>query len=123
MGGSAMGETLIERAVRLAGHLPEVEVASHYGHPALKVGGKAFANPCREPGALSVYCPLELKAALIEARPDLYFDTDHFRGWPAVLVRMDAIDDETLRSRLEAAWAQRAPKKLLKTWGQQAQQS
>jgi hypothetical protein len=110
-------EEIIARAERLAAHLPGVETAPHYGKLWLKVAGKTLAGPCREPGALAVHCPVELKEHLIEARPDLYYDTDHFRGWPAVLVRMAAIDDETLGDRLEAAWRQRAPKKLLKATG------
>jgi hypothetical protein len=105
-------EDLLARAARLAAHLPGVATAPHYGRPWLKVAGKTLAGPCREPGALAVHCPVELKEALIEARPDFYYDTDHFRGWPSLLVRMDAIDDETLKDRLEAAWRDRAPKAL-----------
>ena len=51
---------------------------------------------------------------LIAAAPDLYFETDHYRNWPAVLVRMDAIDDATLKARLHAAWEARAPRSLVK---------
>jgi hypothetical protein len=104
-------DEILDRAERLAASLPGVETAAHYGRPWLKVSGKALAGPCREPGALAVHCPVELKEHLIEARPDLYFDTDHFRGWPAVLVRMEAIDDETLKDRLEAAWQDRTAAK------------
>ena len=100
-------DSILARAQRLTAHLAGVETAPHHGKPWLKVGGKTLAGPCREPGALAVHCPLELKDALIEARPDIYFDTDHFRGWPGVLVRMDSIDDETLAARLEAAWEMR----------------
>jgi hypothetical protein len=109
-------ESMLDRAARLTDHLPGVTLAKHYGTMALKVGGKALANPCREPGALSVYCPLPEKEMLIAAAPDLYFETEHFRNWPAVLVRMEAIDDATLKARLEAAWAARAPKALMKTF-------
>jgi hypothetical protein len=101
------------RAARLAGHLPGVETAPHRTKPWLKVAGKALAGPCRYPDTLAVHCPLDLKEALIEARPDLYYDTDHFSGWPSILVRMAAIDDETLKDRLEAAWRMRAPKRLI----------
>jgi hypothetical protein len=106
-------ESDIERAARLAGQLPEVEVSTWYGTPALKVGGKGFVR-VKAPGILVVLCPLELKEALIEAEPDLYYETAHYRGWPAMLVRLDAIDDERLHDRLECAWRQRAPGKLLK---------
>ena len=105
-------EEILARAARLAAHLPGVETAPHHRRLWLKVAGRTLAGPCREPGALAVHCPVELKEALIEARPDLYYDTDHFRGWPAVLVRMDSIDDSTLKDRLEAAWRERAPRKL-----------
>lgn len=53
-----------------------------------------------------------MKEALIAAEPDIYFDTDHFRNWPAILVRMDRVDDATLAARLRAAWTARAPKRL-----------
>lgn len=109
-------DAILARALRLAAHLPSVEVAPHYGRPAIKVNGKVVANLCREPGALAVHCALELKEQLIDAEPACFFDTDHFRGWPALLVRMEAIDDQTLRARLEAAWADRAPRELVRRW-------
>jgi hypothetical protein len=104
-------DEILARAQRLTARLEGIETVPHHGKPWLKVGGKTLAGPCREPGALAVHCRVELKEALIAARPDLYFDTDHFRGWPAVLVRMDAIDDETLAARLEAAWEARRAEK------------
>lgn len=111
---SEADEAAFARAVRLTRDLPNVEVSTSYGMPGLKVGGKVFANLCSEPGALAVHCPLETKAILIEAAPDLYFDTPHFSGWPSVLVRMGAIGDGPLAVRLEAAWMLRAPKPLLR---------
>lgn len=107
-------EAMMDRVVRLASGLPGVEQAPYFGGRALKVGGKAFAYECRYPGVLAVYCAVEMKPVLIEASPELYFDTDHFSRWPAILVRMEAIDEETLANRLEAAWRDRAPKRLLK---------
>ncbi|HEV2747867.1 MAG TPA: MmcQ/YjbR family DNA-binding protein [Allosphingosinicella sp.] len=108
-----MAQSEIERAARLAAHLPGIETASWYGTPALKVAGKGIAR-VRRPGVLMVLCPLGLKEALLEAEPDLYFETPHYAGWPALLVRLDAIDDERLRDRLECAWRQKAPARLIK---------
>lgn len=48
-------------------------------------------------------CPLEEKAALMDVAPDIYFETDHYKGWPAVLVRIDVISDQELTHRLECA--------------------
>ena len=103
----------IDRVARLAAHLPAVEVARWYGTPALKVAGKGFVR-LKEPGILVVMCPPGLKEALIEAEPALYFETPHYYGWPAMLVRLDRIDDDRLRDRIECAWQEKAPKKLLR---------
>jgi len=110
-------ESMLDCAARLTADLPGVGRARHYDTMALKVGGKAFANPCREPGALAIYCPVADKEVLIAAAPDIYFDTDHFRNLPAILVRMDVINDATLKARLRAAWAAWAPKKLISASG------
>ena len=48
-------------------------------------------------------CELEEKAALMEAAPDIYFETDHYKGWPAMLARLDALSDAGLIHRLECA--------------------
>jgi hypothetical protein len=109
---------MIDRAYRLVADLPGVELSNSWGRPALKVNGKTFAGHSREPRALFISCPLEMKELLIEADPDVFFETDHYRGWPAILVRVDAADDETLRARLEAAWENKAPKKVVRVWRQ-----
>ena len=71
------------------------------------IGGKGFAwtfmdRPApkakRTPniGVLAVSCTLESKQMLIEAAPDIYFDDPHYRGYPAVLVRLKAIGKKEL---------------------------
>jgi len=105
----------IQRAARLAAHLPGVEIAFWYGTPALKVGGKGFAR-VKQPGVLVLMCPLETKAHLFETEPRSFFETDHYEGWPALLVRLDAIGDAALRHRIEVAWLQKAPAKLVRAW-------
>ena len=107
-----MPESEIDRAMRLARHLPEVEVSTWHGTPSLKVAGKSFVR-VKQPGVLVVMCPLGLKEALMEAEPDAFFETPHYSGWPAMLVRLKAVDDERLRDRIECAWREKAPKRLL----------
>jgi hypothetical protein len=46
----------------------------------------------------------------MEMSPDIYFETDHYVGWPAVLVRLSVIGDEELSLRLEDAWRFKAPR-------------
>jgi len=52
---------------------------------------------------LAISCPLETKAFLIEAAPDIYFDDPHYNGFPAVLTRLTAIGEAELAERLAAA--------------------
>jgi hypothetical protein len=53
------------------------------------------------------------KRALIADEPDVYFTTSHFDGYPAVLVRLDALDDAALTELAGEAWACRAPRRLV----------
>lgn len=52
------------------------------------------------------------KFALIADRPDVYFTTPHFNGYPAILVRLDVIGIDDLEELIVEAWLLRAPKKL-----------
>jgi hypothetical protein len=95
-----------------AARLPEVEESTWYGTPALKVGGKGFAR-LKDAETLVVLCALDEKEVLMEADPEVYFETDHYKGWPAVLVRLENVSASQLRHRLEQAWRFRAPKRLV----------
>ena len=53
------------------------------------------------------------KQALITDEPDVYFTTAHFDGFPAVLARLDALDEPALPGLAGEAWACRAPRRLL----------
>ncbi len=59
---------------------------------------------------------LEEKEALLETYPDAFFTIPHFDGYPAVLVRLDAVDPEHLREVLTDAWLLRAPKRVARAW-------
>ena len=104
-----------ERVVRLGTQMPEVARSTWYGTASLTVRGKSFCRMKEKmEGVLVVMVPLGLKEALIDAEPAKYFETPHYEGWPAMLVRLDAVDDGELANRLECAWRVKAPAKLLK---------
>jgi hypothetical protein len=63
------------------------------------------------PDVVAVRCPIEKKEMLIEAAPDIYFDDDHYRGFPAVLVRLAAIEADELDQLMRGAWSIQAPKR------------
>lgn len=104
-------QTAFKRLLRLAKHLQLAEVTegTSYGDPALKVRGKAFVT-VKAADTMVLPCPLEIKELLMESAPAIYYQTAHFKGWPGLLVRLDAIGDEELSLRIADAWAFTAPK-------------
>jgi hypothetical protein len=75
--------------------LPGVEESTAYGAKALKVDGKLLAclpvNRSAEPGSLMVRVDFDDRAELLAADADVYYLTDHYAGYPAVLVRLSRI--------------------------------
>ena len=86
-------------------------IGTTHGSPALRVHDRPFVS-VKADDLMVLHCPLEVKEMLIEMAPDIYFQTDHFKGWPGLLVRLDVVTDEELSLRLEDAWRFKAPKKL-----------
>jgi hypothetical protein len=112
---------------QLALALPETSEGTSYGNMQWQVAGKGFVweRPLRKGdlAALGADAPTGeilgartedegAKLALIADQPDVYFTIPHFDGYPAVLVRLDAISDEELHELVVDAWLARAPKKL-----------
>lgn len=79
-----------QRMINAADGLPSIEHGTSYGSSSLKVRGK-FLSRVKDADTLVVMCPLEEKEMLIAAAPNIYFETDHYKGWPAILVRLSAI--------------------------------
>ncbi|WP_298159464.1 MmcQ/YjbR family DNA-binding protein [Brevundimonas sp.] len=67
------------------------------------------------PGVVAIRCDIAAKDMLIEAAPDRFFDDDHYRGYPAVLVRLEAIEVAELQALLEAGWRIQAPPSFRKS--------
>ena len=114
---------------RFALELPETgEESSYGGTRAWKVNGKSFVweRPLRgaDVAALGVRAPrgpvlglrtadLEMTELLLRRDPRVYFTTPHFDGYPAVLVRLDAISVQELRDVIVEAWLARAPARAI----------
>jgi hypothetical protein len=108
---------------RLALALPEATDASQGEQLAFEVEGRGFAwsylardipkKPrMLHPEVLAVRCELPRKELLIEAAPQVFFDDDHYRGFPAVLVRLEAVDEADRAALLQEGWRLRASKRL-----------
>jgi hypothetical protein len=62
---------------------------------------------------------LDVKELLLSDDRAVYFTTPHFRGYPAVLVRIPDLarmDKEELRDLVAEAWLTRAQKRVAKAW-------
>ena len=103
------------------------------GRPSYLVHGKMFCfHRGRRPDAVDSETGERLADVLMFRVPDLeekelllsddrgvYFTTPHFRGYPAVLVRIPdlaRIDRDELRDVVVDAWLTRAQKRVAKAW-------
>ena len=96
-------------AVRKIGlALPGVEASTAWGAPALKVRGKLLAcvptHRSAEPNSLLVRVDFNDRAELLAAAPDVYYVTDHYLGYTAVLVRLSRVTPDVLRDLLAMAY-------------------
>jgi hypothetical protein len=49
----------------------------------------------------------------MDTQPDVFFLTDHYRGYPCILIRLPHVDRAQLSELLEQCWRRLAPRKLL----------
>jgi hypothetical protein len=110
---------------RIAAALPETEDLSTRQELRFEVRGKGFAwswleriepKGPRRPrlDVLAVRCAPEEKEAILSSDPEKFFTEDHYRGFPAVLVRLGKVSANELRALLTAAWRCQAPRALVK---------
>jgi hypothetical protein len=88
--------------------LPGVEESTAHGLPALKFQGKLLAcvpaNSSAEPGSIVVRMDFDDRAELLTAAPHVYYVTDHYLDYNAVLVRLSRVNPEVLRDLLGMAY-------------------
>lgn len=65
--------------------------------PSLKHRGKSIIGS-KDGDALVVSCPLDIKEVLLDAKPNIYFETDHCKGYPAIAVDMALVAAQILLS-------------------------
>jgi hypothetical protein len=118
----------------LALGLPEAtKDVSGDGRPSYLVHGKMFCfHRSERPDAVDAetgerlsdvlmfrVADLEEKEMILADDRGVYFTTPHFRGYPAVLVRipdLERIDRDELFELVAGAWLTRAQKRVAKAW-------
>ena len=105
-----------EHVREIARAFPEVEDATSYGTPALKVRGKLLARLHQSIDCLVLRTDFLDRQILLQSAPDAFFITDHYRDYPWVLVSFSAVDKRALPDLLERAWRLVAPQALVKKY-------
>jgi hypothetical protein len=102
-----------EEFSKMALTLPGVEARSSYGTPGFYVKKKFMAR-LREPDVM-VLTPVhdDEQRFLMETQPQAFFLTDHYRGYPTILIRLSKVNRGQLQELVDQAWQRLAPKKLL----------
>jgi len=100
-----------EKVMDFAASLSGAERSTHYGDPAVKANGNAFVAPGREEGSFCLLIDRDTVDMLKETDPDTFWQTPHYEGWPAVLVRFDTADPERVFTMIERAHEQALARK------------
>lgn len=94
--------------------LPGTELSTSYGKPSVKLvaNGRGFLHLGREPeSSFVVEIDRDTVEILKETDPDTFWQTTHYEGWPAVLVRFGSADPDRVRDVIARARDQAAAKK------------
>lgn len=96
---------------------PETEEGTSYGRPSFKAFGKFLTRLRSEDSSVVIGCiPFDEREIMMQAQPETFHLTDHYRNYPYVLARLDRIQPGVLRELLERQWRKNAPKRWLKAW-------
>ncbi len=100
----------------MARSFPGTEESTSYGTPAIKVAKKLMLRLHNKEDAIVVLInSVEEQQALMERDPMTFYITDHYAGYPAVLVR-PTIPEAEFRDLMELAWRRVARKKDLEAY-------
>ena len=107
------GSPPLERARAVILDFPGVEEGTSYGTPGFKAYGKFLARMKEDGETLVVRCGFIERDLRIQHDPETFFITDHYRSYPALLIRMKRVRIADLHDIIEVAWRQLAPKRMV----------
>ncbi len=87
----------------------------HYRKPAIFVGEEFLTRVHHKEDAVVILTgSIEMRDVMLEAEPKLFYITDHYRNFPALLARLSKLDRKTLKKDLLAAQLLRINEKTKK---------
>lgn len=94
---------------------PGVEKGMSYGSPSYKVNNKFFTRLRREDQSLVLLeVSFDEREMLMEAEPQTFHFTPHYKDYPSVLARMASLHPGSFRNFLDRRWRRIAPKRAVK---------
>lgn len=103
-----------EALCRHAESLPGVTRGRCFGTPALYVAKRFMARLKEDGDSVAVKLDFADREVLLEADPRAFYLTDHYRPYPAVLMRLGQVRRGVAFELVEQAWRRAAPKRLLR---------
>jgi hypothetical protein len=92
---------------KIASEIPGVENSTGDRGFALKAGGRLMAceaiHKSAEQHSLMLRIDMDQRDALIAEAPDIYYVTDHYAPYPAVLVRLSRVTPDAVHDLLRAS--------------------
>jgi hypothetical protein len=103
------------RAIIMA--FPGVEEGTSYGQPSFLVRGKFLTRLRHDDQSLVLLeVGFDERDLLMEAEPETFHITEHYRNYPSVLARLASLYPDSLRGFIERRWRKVALKKVVKAW-------
>jgi hypothetical protein len=96
---------------------PGAEEGRSYGQPAFLVNKKFFTRLRRDDASVVLMeVSLDEREMLMEAEPETFHFTAHYKDYPCVLARIATLHPGSFRNFLERRWRKIAPKAAVKAW-------
>lgn len=96
---------------------PGAEEGVSYGRPSFKLNGKFFTRLRAEDDSLVLMdVSFDEREMLMEAEPQTFHLTPHYKDYPCVLARIGELHPGSLRNFLERRFRKIAKKAAVKAW-------
>ena len=101
-----------DEVVAYALSLPDTVLTTYFGGPAVKANDRPVVTPSHEADSFCLHIDKDKVEMLKEIDPDTFWQTPHYQGYPALLVRYASPNRELVLDQIAASrdWAMARPK-------------
>jgi hypothetical protein len=106
-----------EEMRQIALSFPGCEEGTSYGRPSFLVNGKFFTRlRAEDDSVVLLEVPFDEREMLMEADPETFHFTAHYKDYPSVLARLAHLHPGSFRAFLERRFRKIAKKSVVKAW-------